>query len=110
MHDGSDGRRLSVANNGLEVRGAASGHVGDNNRQVIVGAGAERAETFQPIIDRTNSGAAGSLEENLEKTVGVEALGTRGSSNGNEGTLALGGNTAVGGRNVRPLLGVRNKQ
>jgi len=100
---------LSVADDGFEVRGTASGHVGDNNGQVIVGAGAERAESLQPIIDRGNSGAAGSLQENLEKTTGVETLGTRGSSDSNEGTLALGGNAAVGSRTVRPLLGVAQR-
>ena len=106
MHDGSEGRGLGIADNGLEVRGTASGHVGDNNGQVIVGAGAERAETFQPIIDRGNCGAAGPLQENLEKTAGVETLSTWRSSDGNEGALALGGNAAVGNRTVRPPLGV----
>lgn len=94
LHDGNEGRGLGVADDGLEVRSTTSGHVGDNNGQVIVGAGAERAETFQPIIDRSNSGATGSLQENLEKTVGIETRGTRGSSDGNEGTLALSGNAA----------------
>lgn len=95
---------MGVAKDRLEVRGTASGNVGGNGGQIVVGARAELAETLQPIIDGGNCGAACPLQENLEKTAWIETLGTRGSSDGNEGILALGGNATVDGRTVRHLL------
>jgi len=92
LYDGGNGGGLGVADDGLQIRGTASGHVGDDIGQIIVGARTVRAETLQPSIDGSNCGAAGPLQENLEKTARVETRGTRGSSDSNEGTLALSGN------------------
>lgn len=100
------GRDSSVGQDRLELRGAAGRKVCDDGGDVIIGTRAERAETLQPGIDGTDDGTVGSLQENLEKAGGVETLSTRGSSDGNDGILALGGNAAVGNRMVRPLLNI----
>jgi len=94
FNKGGKGTGLGGAEHRLEVRSAATGDIGDNKFEGIVGARATRAETLQPGIDGGNDGTVGSLQENLEKTVRIETLGPRVSSNGNDGAFALGGNVA----------------
>ena len=97
-------RDLSAAQNRLELCGAASGNVGDDGGEIIVGARTKRAETLQPSIDGGDDGTSGSRHENLEKVGGVETRSTRGGSDGNYCVLALGRNAAVGNRMVSALL------
>ena len=74
MYERGEGSRRSVAENGLKVRGAATGNVCDNCGNVVIGAGAACAETLQPTVNGCDDGTGGSLYENLEKAAGVEAL------------------------------------
>lgn len=93
MNEGGERTRFSIAE--VEVCGAASGHVGDDRREAVIGTRAKRAETFQPGVNRGDDGTAGPLQENLKKTVGVEACRLRTSSDGKDGALALSRNVTA---------------
>jgi len=89
LNDWGKGTRLSIAEDRLKVCGAASGYVGDNRGEVVVGTRAERAESLQPGVNRRDDGIAGPLQENLEEAAGIEARCPRASSDGKDGTLTL---------------------
>lgn len=104
LNEGGNSSGLGIAEDRFKFRSASGGNVGDNNGEVIVGASTECTETLQPGIDGGNCGTGGSLQENLEKTTGVKTSGARGSSDCKDGTLAFGGNAAMGNKMVRPPL------
>lgn len=106
MNEGSKGTGLGTAEDRLKVCSAASGYVGDNGGNVIIGTGATRAKTLQPGINGGNDRVAGPLQKDLKKAVGIKALGFRVGSDGNDGVLALGRNVAACDIIVRPLLKV----
>jgi hypothetical protein len=97
LNDGGNGGGLSIADDGLKLRGAAGGNISNNSGEVVVGARPKCTETLQPGVDGVNDGTGGPLQENLNKTVGVEAVGLWGSGNTKDGVLASGGNVTSAG-------------